>query len=112
MVAETVTDVSKLLWAVVVMDADVWVEFGEALALGVDFEAVGVTCGETPGVDILPIVAGFTVAAEIVFGSTEDGFMVLLISLVWLETTCMVVFSVMLTLEVSRGTEWFPLGEP
>lgn len=53
MVAETVTDVSKLLWAVVVMDADVWVEFGEALVLGVDFEALGVTCGETPGVDTL-----------------------------------------------------------
>lgn len=106
-----VTDVSKLLWAVVVVDADVWVEFGEALVLGVDFEALGVTCGETPGVDIL-IVAGFTVAAVTVFGNTEDGFTVLLILLVWLETTCMVVFSVTLTLAVSRGTEWFPLGEP
>lgn len=99
----------------VVTDADVWVEFGEALALGVDFEAVGVTCGETPGVDILTIVAGFTVTVVVVFGSTEEGFTVLLILLVWLEITCMVVFSektVMLTLEVSRGTEWFPLGEP
>lgn len=61
MVAETVTDVSKLLWAVVVMDADVWVEFGEALVLGVDFEALG-SHVETPGVDTL-IVAGLTVAA-------------------------------------------------
>lgn len=78
MVAETVTDVSKLLWAVVVMDVDVWVEFGEALVLGVDFEALGVTCGETPGVDTL-IVAGFTVAAVTFFGNTEDGFSVLLI---------------------------------
>lgn len=94
----------------VVVDADVWVEFGEALALGVDFEAVGVTCGETPGVDILTTVAGFAVTT-VVFGSTE-GFTVLLLSPVWLETTCMVVFSVMVTLEVSRGTEWFPLGEP
>lgn len=93
------------------MDADVWVEFGEALALGVDFEAVGVTCGKTPGVDILTIVAGFTVISVVVFGSTE-GFAVLCISLVWLETTLMVwlVFSVMLILEVS--TEWFPLAEP
>lgn len=105
------TDVSKLLWAVVVVDADVWVEFGEALALGVDFEAVGVTFGETPGVDILTTVVGFTVTAMVVFGSTE-GFTVLLISWVWLETTCMVVFSATVALEVSRGTEWFPLGEP
>lgn len=66
-----------------------WVEFGEALALGVDFEAVGVTCGKTPGVDILTIVAGFTVISVVVFGSTE-GFAVLCISLVWLETTLMV----------------------
>lgn len=93
------------------MDAGVWVVFGEALALGVDFEAVGVTCGETPGVDILTVVAGFTVVTVVFFGSTE-GFTVLLISWVWLETACMVLFSVMLTLEVSRGTEWFPLGEP
>lgn len=91
------------------MGADVWVEFGEALALGVDFEAVGVTCGETPGVDILTTVAGFIVITVVVLGSTE-GFTVLFISLVWLESTCMVIFSVMLTLGVS--TEWFPLGEP
>lgn len=91
------------------MDAGVWVEFGEALALGVDFEAVGVPCGETPGVDILTIVAGFTVVTVVVFGSME-GFMVVFISLVWLEITCMVVFSVLLTLEA--GKEWFPLGEP
>lgn len=95
----------------VVVDADVWVEFGEALALGVDFEAVGVTCGETPGVDILTTVAGVTVTTMVVFGSTE-GFTVLLLSRVWLEITCKVALSVMVTLEVSRGTEWFPLGEP
>lgn len=77
------------------MDADVWVEFGEALALGVDFGGVGVMCGEVPGVDILAIVAGFTVTTVLLFDSTEvnNGFMVLLISPVWLEATCMVVVS-------------------
>lgn len=75
-----------------VMDAGVWVEFGEALALGVDFEAVGVSCGETPGVDILTIVTGFAVITVVVFGSTE-GFTVVFISLVWLEIISTVVFS-------------------
>lgn len=96
------------------MDADVWVEFGEALALGVDFEGVEVTCGEVPGVDILAIVAGFTVTTVLFLDSTEvnNGFMVLLlISPVWLEATCMVVVSVMLTV-AGTGTEWFPFGEP
>lgn len=110
-----VIDVFKLLWPVVIMDAAVWVDFGEALALGVDFEAVEVTCGETPGVDILAIVAGFTVAVVTFLGSPEvtNGFKVLLLtSVVWLEAICTVVFSVALTREVSRGTESFPLGEP
>lgn len=114
-VAVIVIDVFKLLWPVVIVDAAVWVDFGEALALGVDFEAVEVTCGETPGVDILAIVAGFTVGAVTFFGSPEvtNGFAVLLLtSLVWLEAICTVTFSVTLTLEVSRGTERFPLGEP
>lgn len=80
----------------VVTDADVWVEFGEALALGVDLEAVEVACGETSGVDVLALVAGFKVTAVTVFGSLEvtTGFTVLLlISLVWLEVMCTVIFS-------------------
>lgn len=107
-----VMDVFKLLWTVVIMDAAVWVDFGEALALGVDFEAVEVTCGETPGVDILAIVA---VTAVTFLGSPEvtNGFTVLLLtSMVWLEAIYTVIFSVTLTLAVSRGTESFPLGEP
>lgn len=108
-----VIDVFKLLWTVVIMDAAIWVDFGEELALGVDFEAVEVTCGETPGVDILAIVAGFTVAVVTFLSSPEitNGFTVLLLtSMVWLEAIYTVIFSVTLTLEVSRGTESFPLG--
>lgn len=110
-----VIDVFKLLWPVVIMDAAVWVDFGEALALGVDFEAVEVTCGETPGVDILAIVAGFSVTVVTFFGGPEvpNGSTVLLLtSLVSLEAICTVIFSVTLTLEVGRVTESFPLGEP
>lgn len=78
------------------MDAAVWVDFGEALALGVDFEAVEVTCGETPGVDILAIVAGFSVTVVTFFGGPEvpNGSTVLLLtSLVSLEAICTVIFS-------------------
>lgn len=80
--------------------------------MGVDFEGVGVICGETPGVDILAIVAGFMVTTVVFLGSTEvtDGFMVLL--LIWLRTTWGVVVSVTLILAVNIGTEWFPFGEP
>lgn len=91
------------------MDADVWVEFGEALALGVDFETVEVMCGETSGVDILAIAVGVTVTAVTFLGSPVVTVL-LLTSLVWLEAT--VIFSVTLALEVSRGRESFPLGEP
>lgn len=84
------------MWTVVIMDAAIWVDFGEELALGVDFEAVEVTCGETPGVDILAIVAGFTVAAVTFLSSPEitNGFTVLLLtSMVWLEAIYTVIFS-------------------
>lgn len=71
------------------MDADVWVEFGESLALGVDFETVEVMCGETTGVDILAIVVGFTVTLVTFLGSPAVTVL-LLTSLVWLEAMVIV----------------------
>lgn len=62
------------MWAVVTKDVDVWVTFGETLvALGVDFKAVEVIFVETPGVDILEMVVGFTVTAVTLLDTTETG---------------------------------------
>lgn len=115
-VTDEETDVTELLWVVVIVDVDIWVVFCDTLVtLVVDFKVVEVVFVEIRGVVILDVmgfkvvsvpffetdvpgvVDGFAVGFEVVIVSffegeetgVVDGFPVLLEdSFVWLTGTC------------------------
>lgn len=125
-----VTDVTELLWVVVIVDVDIWVVFCETLVtLVVDFKVVEVLFVETCGVVILDVmgfkvvsvpffeteepgvVDGFAVGFKVVIVSffeaeetgVVDGFTVLLEdSFVWLTGTCGL-FPVRITRNIKTG---------
>lgn len=79
------TDVTKLLWVVVIVDVDIWVVCCETLViLGVDFKVVGIIFVETPGGVILHVALGFTVVTVTFFdreeGGVVDGFVVMTVT--------------------------------
>lgn len=138
-VTDEETDVTELLWVVVIVDVDIRVVFCERLVtLVVDFKVVEVTFVEICGVVLLDVtgfkvvtvpffeaeetvvVDGFVVGFEVVtvsFFETEgtvvvDGFTVLLEdSSIWLAGTC-VAFPVGSVEGFSSSAEGFLLEDP
>ena len=116
LVTDEETDVTELLWVVVIVDVDIWDVFCETLViLGVDLKVVEVIFVETSGVIILDVAMGFEVAAVPLFeteatavvdgfamgfevvavifetgetGVFDDFTLKLEDSLVWLKSTC------------------------
>lgn len=73
-VTDEETDVTELLWVVVIVDVDTWDVFCETLVtLGVDFKVVEVTFAETPGVATWEVVTGFMVVTVAFFVTEETG---------------------------------------